>query len=49
MNYDVVFVEAITNKSTTWHFKKYKEAKKFLESICSLKSKGYYVLCFTIE
>lgn len=47
--YDVVFVSYPSNKSTTWHFKKFKVALKFMKSLREVGDKGYYVLCFTIQ
>lgn len=46
--FDVVFVSYPSNKSTTWHFKKFKQAYKFLKTIRKQGDKGYYVLSFEI-
>lgn len=46
---DVVYVESISNKSTTWHFKKIKEAYKFFRMIKKQYKKGYFVLCVDVK
>lgn len=43
---DVVYVEYPSNKSTTWHFEKMKEAVEWFKMIKKMYKKGYFVLCF---
>lgn len=44
--YDVIFVEYPSNKSTTWHFKKFKDALNYLKVLKKMYDHGYFVLCF---
>lgn len=47
--YNVVLVAYPSNKSTTWHFKKFKDALNFLKTIRKQGEIGYYVLNFEIQ
>lgn len=47
--YSMTFVEDLTNRSTTYHFKKFKECIELLKAMKKIGSKGYYCVWFSIK
>lgn len=47
--YEVVHVEYPSNKSTTWRFKKLKEAYEFMKMLKKMYKRGYFCLNFDLK
>lgn len=47
--FSITFVEDLTNKSTTYHFHKFKKAFEFLSALKKIGSRGYYCFWFSIK
>lgn len=47
--YSVTYVEYPSYKSTTWHFKKLKEAYEFMKMIKKMYKHGYFCLNFDMK